>query len=334
MRDHDLILFMQEHDFIAENSTDWDVFEDDLASLGRNAAGIDAGAIARRYKKVCHDLSLARHRMYSANLLDRLNRLVIEGSQYFRKPVQPFWLGVGRFLLYGFPVAFRREWRLFCLSTLSFMIPCAWAMYAVQKDTTWAYALLGSEGMAQAEMMYGSESGLAEWRGEFDSDFAMFGFYIRNNVQIGFQMFAGGLLAGVGTLFFLIFNGVFIGAFFGYVHVAADPERLYTFVIGHGSLEITGLLIAGMAGLRLGIGILMPGRLRRGESLKRAAKRGLPLIYGGGLMIFLAAFIEGFWSAQDQPVDTKYLVGGILWTLTFAYLLLAGRGKEHYVDEA
>jgi len=325
---------MQEHDFIAENSTDWDVFQDDLGALEHEATKVDAVGISNRYKKVCHDLSLARHRMYSADLLDRLNQLVIQGSQYFRKPVRPFWLSVGHFLLFAFPITVRHEWRLFWLSTLAFLIPFVWAMYAVQNDTTWAYALLGSEGMAGAESMYGSESGLADWRGEFDSDFAMFGHYIRNNVQIDFQMFAGGLLAGVGTLFFLVFNGVYIGAFAGYVHVAAEPERLYTFVIGHSSLELTGMVIAGMAGLRLGSGILLPGRLRRSESLKRAAKRSLPLIYGGGLMTFLAAFIEGFWSAQDQPADTKYLVGGVLWALMIAYFLLAGRGKERLIDEA
>ena len=42
----------------------------------------------------------------------------------------------------------------------------------------------------------------------------MFGYYIRNNTGIGFQTFAGGLLLGLGTLFFLVFNGFYIGAVF------------------------------------------------------------------------------------------------------------------------
>ena len=44
-----------------------------------------------------------------------------------------------------------------------------------------------------------------------DSSLFMFGFYIWNNVRIGFQTFAGGLLAGVGSVWFLASNGVIIG---------------------------------------------------------------------------------------------------------------------------
>ena len=40
----------------------------------------------------------------------------------------------------------------------------------------------------------------------------MFGFYIFNNVRIGFQTFASGLVFGLGTILYLLYNGVFIGA--------------------------------------------------------------------------------------------------------------------------
>ena len=52
---------------------------------------------------------------------------------------------------------------------------------------------------------------------EADTNVAMFGFYIWNNVRIGFQTFAGGLLAGVGSAWFLGANGVIIGAVAGYL---------------------------------------------------------------------------------------------------------------------
>ena len=37
-------------------------------------------------------------------------------------------------------------------------------------------------------------------RRDADTDWAMFGFYVRHNVGIGFQCFAGGLLAGAALL--------------------------------------------------------------------------------------------------------------------------------------
>ncbi len=36
----------------------------------------------------------------------------------------------------------------------------------------------------------------------------MFGYYIWNNISIGFRTFASGLLAGIGPILVLISNGV------------------------------------------------------------------------------------------------------------------------------
>lgn len=322
---------MKEAEFIQEHSQRWDQFDAELTVLEKRGNTADPVATSRTFSQVCHHLALARHRMYGAAVSDRLNAMVIRGSRFFRKPARSMWADIGHFLVAGFPVTVRREWRLFLVSTLAFLIPFMWAFFAVRNDSEWAYSILGGEGMKQAEMMYGSDSGLAEARGEFESNFFMWAFYVGNNVRIDFQMVAGGLLAGVGTLFFLVFNGVHLGAFTGWVHEAAEPERFYSFVIGHSSLELIGMLIAGMAGLRIGAGILFPGRMTRGVSLAAAAKRSLPMIYGSGLMTFLAAFIEGYWSAQDYPAETKYWVGGAIWAVVVLYFLIAGRGREESV---
>ena len=43
----------------------------------------------------------------------------------------------------------------------------------------------------------------------------MFAHYINNNVGIDFRIFAGGIFFGIGTLFFLIYNGLYLGAVVG-----------------------------------------------------------------------------------------------------------------------
>ena len=83
-----------------------------------------------------------------------------------------------------------------------------------------------------------------------------------------------------------------------------------------------------MAGLRIGLGLLKPGRKTRRRSLIDAGKKSLPLIIGAALMTFVAAVIEGFWSAQVMPPMVKYSVGIALWGVCFLYLGLADwRGK-------
>ena len=61
------------------------------------------------------------------------------------------------------------------------------------------------------------------------------------------------------TIFFLVFNGIHIGAAAGYANYACNPESFWTFVAGHSSFELLGMVVAGVAGMRLGLGVLKPG---------------------------------------------------------------------------
>jgi uncharacterized membrane protein SpoIIM required for sporulation len=80
-----------------------------------------------------------------------------------------------------------------------------------------------------------------------------------------------------------------------------------------------------MAGMRIGLAILRPGRLPRTRALAEASKQALPLIYGAALLTTLAAVVEGFWSAQRIPYEWKYAAGIAGWLLCALYFLMAGR---------
>ncbi|MCG8313984.1 MAG: stage II sporulation protein M, partial [Pseudomonadales bacterium] len=171
---------------------------------------------------------------------------------------------------------------------------------------------------------------MREARGSSD-DLMMFGFYIKNNIGIGFQTFASGLLFGLGTLFFLIYNGLAIGGVAGYLTHLGYIESFYPFVIGHGSFELTAIGIAGAAGMKLGFALLMPGKLSRKQALLENAKNSIALVYGVILFLLIAAFIEAFWSpAASIPDSVKYGVGGGLWLFVLLYLVLAGRARGGY----
>ena len=103
----------------------------------------------------------------------------------------------------------REEWRLFWLCNAVFWLPFFAMMLSANHDIRWIQAVLGADGMASMEQMYGGkEEQLSHLRSEYGSNFMMFCFYIYNNVAIDFRIFAGGMAAGVGTLFFLLFNGL------------------------------------------------------------------------------------------------------------------------------
>jgi uncharacterized membrane protein SpoIIM required for sporulation len=228
--------------------------------------------------------------------------------------------------LRDFPLAVRSEHRLFWFNTLLFWGPFLFFAVWTPYDPEWAMRLLGPEGMVSMESMYGSHTSPQDYmREEFGSNFMMFAFYIYNNVGIDLRTFAGGLLGGVGTLFIVLYNGAHIGAAAGYVHHACNPETFYAFVSGHSAPELMGVVISGMAGMRLGLSLIRPGPYDRRTALVLGGRRSLLLLLGACLLTAFAAVIEGFWSANPMPVWIKCAFGLTLWTLTLAYLGFCGR---------
>jgi len=313
-------------DFEHRNRERWEEYERLVADLEAGRKGVAAGNLPRRFRELCVDLSLAEFRLYGERLTSRLNDLVIRGYELIYRQRGLGWEKVVRFLAVGFPAAVRREWRLFWLCSAVFWVPFFVVMLSARHDIQWVQSILGADGMAAMDSMYGGrEQQIEHLREQYGANFMMFGHYIRNNVGIDLQTFAGGMAAGVGTLFFLLFNGVYLGAAAGYVNEACDPESFWTFVSGHSAYELLGMVVAGMAGMRLGLALLRPGRLPRVRALTEAAKLALPLIYGAMLLTTLAAVVEGFWSARLLPSGLKYGVGIAGRVLPAAYFVWAGR---------
>ena len=308
----------------------WAEYELLVALMEKGKAGPDAEKLPRLFRELSLDLSLAESRMYGAHVTERLNELVIRGYELIYQTRRGSWENVVTFVAVTFPQTVRKEWRLFWLCNAVFWLPFLALLLSADHDIRWIQAILGADGMASMEQMYGGkEEQLSHLRSEYGSNFMMFCFYIYNNVAIDFRIFAGGMAAGVGTLFFLLFNGLQLGAAAGYVGHACNPESFWSFVAGHSAFELLGMMVSGMAGMRLGLAILRPGRLPRVRALVEASKQALPLIYGAAIMTTLAAVVEGFWSAQAIPSNLKYTVGIIGWILHIAYFTLAGRRSGH-----
>jgi uncharacterized membrane protein SpoIIM required for sporulation len=219
----------------------------------------------------------------------------------------------------------RSEWRLVLCLTLLFYGTAGALAALLQSEPELVYSFLDSEAIAQLEAMYDPASDTFGVARDAQDDVARFGFYIWNNVSIAFRTFAAGLLFGVGTLFIVGFNAIYMGLVFGHLTHVGSGEPLRSFVIGHGAFELTAILLCGVAGMRLGLALLSPGPRSRARALRESAHAALPLVYGSGGMLVVAAAIEAFWSPLPLPATIKYWVGALLWTLVIGYLLSAGR---------
>ena len=127
-------------------------------------------------------------------------------------------------------------------------------------------------------------------------------------------------------LFVLALNGALAGSVAGYLTWRGHGENFYSFVITHGAFELTGIVLAGAAGLALGHALLVPGRRSRLAALQLAARRAIVIVYGMTAMFVVAAALEAFWSsARWVPVHVKLVVGAACWVGVLCYFLFQGR---------
>ncbi len=94
---------------------------------------------------------------------------------------------------------------------------------------------------------------------EVATNWAAFGHYIRNNIGVAFRCFAGGLFFGLGSTFFMVYNGALLGAVGGFLTERGLGHNFYSFVVTHGAFELTAIVLSGAAGLRIGHALLAPG---------------------------------------------------------------------------
>lgn len=328
---------MKQEQFVARHQAEWNAFEHWLETRGsrrppsaRAAAGmLQDQEIPTRYRRLCQQLALARRRGYSPVVTGRLQPLVQRGHNLLYRTRAPRWNRAAEFLLADFPRLVRSEAACMWAALALFVVPLVSLFVLLQYQPELIHMVMDPMQVAQMERMYDPSDERHKLGRDSGSDWKMFGYYIMNNISIGLRTFASGLLFGIGTIFVLIFNGVAIGSTFGHLQQIGYGDPLWRFVAGHAPFELTAIIIAGGAGLRLGFNLIAPGQRRRVDALVDAGTKGAKLCLGVAAMLLVAAFIEAFWSSNGQmPGWVKFGVSGVLWTLVLAWLWRGGRAKD------
>jgi len=321
---------MKQHTFERNNEQYWEALEHWLDSVDKHkpVKWRDVTQFPQLYRQICQHLALARVRRYTPNLIERLNRLVLRGHQHLYRTPSRLIAKIVSFIGVDFPQQVRQDLRLVSLSSLLFFGSLLVMFLAIQINPDLIYSLMNTGQVTEIERMYNPMAAHLGRNREADSDFLMFGFYIRNNIGIGFQTFTSGILFGLGTIFFLLFNGLYIGCVAGHITNIGYMAPFYSFVIGHSALELTAIVLAGTAGLNLGLALIAPGRLARLPALGKAAAHSIRLVYGIIGMLLLAAFIEAFWSSNTAIAPIiKYSVGIFWWIGVISYFVFMGRNR-------
>jgi len=212
-----------------------------------------------------------------------------------------------------------RLWLLLLAATLLFL-PAVIAWWWAAVDPGRASALVPGVFEAVSEPRSTGESfGFsASEAGAFSSQI------LTNNIRVTFLAFAGGITGGVVTAIALIFNGVLFGTIGGLAVSAGNLDRFVTLVVAHGVLELSCIVIAGSAGLGLGLALLAPGRRARGPAVREEARRAVELTLGTAPWLVLAGLVEGFVTPAGYGLAVNTAVGVALGGAFWALVVLRG----------
>jgi uncharacterized membrane protein SpoIIM required for sporulation len=320
------MMMRRQDDFVADRRPDWDEFER-LVGEGQRLDRLPPASITRAaalYRAICADLMRAQGAGYGPDVVDLLDGLAARGhNALYSAP--PYRLRAAFDLLaVDFPRTLRKHARFCALAAALFVLPGLLGFFAARASRGFALHVLPE---AMAEMMEKSYAeGFNKGRSEGE-DTSMAGFYVYNNIGIAFRCFATGVLLGLGSAFFLVYNGLIIGVVGGLVSGAGHGLNLLTFTCGHSAFELSAIVISGAAGMVMGYALVETNGLTRWASVRRQARDLATLVLGAAFMLLIAALIEGFWSPSGVPPPAKWTVAIVNVIVVGLYFTRAGRTR-------
>ncbi len=284
----------------------------------RSIASLTHGQVrelALLYRQTAADLSTTREDPASATLtrylnelLGRSHNLVYAGAARDRPA------GALRFLADGFPRIFRKTLPYSLAAFGLFLTGAGAGLLLATTDPGFERFILSGQMMDTIERREMWTHGIVSVKPYASSAI------MTNNIAVSLAACATGMLAGLGPVFMMLFNGLLIGVVGSACARAGMSLALWSFVAPHGVLELPAIFIAGGAGLLLGKGILFPGTLPRRDSIAEAGADAIRLLLGVLPLLVVAGLVEGFVSPTSASPAIKFAIAVSLLVLFVFYL--------------
>ena len=306
-------------DFEASNEAQWLELE---KAVSGGEKTLDPERFLFLYRAACEHLALAEARGFPAPLVSRLSRVTARAHQIVYRQSD---LGLGRIartLMQTFPARVRaHRWYVFVAALLVFA-PAIAMGYVVAHRPDLILSLADSTTVEEFGRMYDPANPAIGRLRDAGTNWMMFGFYIANNIGIAFQCYVSGIFFGLGSLYYLAYNGALGGAVAGYITSIGFAGTFFPFIATHSAFEVTAVVLSGAAGLRIGRSVLLPGRLPRVASLQLAARETSVIVFGSAVMLMIAAAIEAFWSSASWvSPGAKFSGAAGCWLLVAIFFL-------------
>lgn len=304
--------------FVSVHRPDWERL-DRLVKDRRTLSGAEIDELVDLYQRVSTQLSVVRSASTDAVLVGRLSSLVARARAAVTGAHAPLWRELVRFWTVSFPVTAYRTWRWWLATAVVF--------FAV---TTAVAVWVGASPDVQASI--GTP---AELRQLIDTDFAAYysehpagAFALSvwtNNAWIAAQCLGFAVLLGIPIPYVLFQNAANLGIAAGLMFDARRGQVFLGLITPHGLLELTAVLLAGAAGMRLGWSVIAPGDRPRGQVLAEQGRAMVSVAVGLVAVLLLSGLVEAFVTPSPLPTAARVGIGVAVEVAFLVYVIRLGR---------
>lgn len=295
----------------------------ELARRRRDRRGEDVDEVmelVERFRSLGRDLSLARALAPDARLTRELEALFLECHEVVYRPPSSLRAALLELFRDRVPEVTARLAPAIAVTTALFLgaALAGWMLITLEPEMV---SLIGSERMI--ERVQRGELWTDDLLNVVPSSVLSISI-MTNNIAVALTAFALGALYGLGTMYVMVLNGFMLGGVFAFTARHDLAGRLFEFVVAHAVVEISVIVLAGAAGIRLGEALVRPGVRPRADAFRDAVREAGQLLPVVALFLVGAGVIEGYvspdpaWSFEARvAVGVGY--GALLW------LVLSGR---------
>lgn len=280
----------------------------------------------RLYRQACQDLAEARMLELSPDVLEYLNNITGQAHHYlyFTQPLTK--KDIKHYFTGPLPQCILRNSKVVLLAFLLFWGSAFGSFFAIRTNPELATKFIPQSSLDSIVEMYDTSPATGRSLGEKTY---MSAFYIQHNTSIAFLCFATGIFLGLGSIYFLLFNGVYLGTIFAHLYNQGLGHNLIEFVTAHSLLELNGIVLSGAAGFVLGLSLLSSWRNFSLEHLKKKRDDILLLVGASALLLFCAALIEGSLSPSQLDYKIKVVTAMLsLVAMIYYFFIYPKRGRN------
>ncbi|NJC27371.1 stage II sporulation protein M [Neolewinella antarctica] len=301
---------MRETDFINKNQEKWKRYERALEGTDQ-----DPDLLTELYIHTTDDLSYSRTfypnrsvRVYLNNLAQRTFLQVYKGRKGETSRFFSFWSD-------ELPRTVHASRKPLLISLIIFLLAMLIGVVSYRIDSSFAETIMGQQYMDMTQANIAGGDPMAVYKET--SPYKMALSITVNNIYVALMTFVSGAFFAVGSVVQLLRNGIMVGVFQYFFYDQGVFQESFLTIWIHGALEISSIVIAGGAGLTMGMGLLFPGTLSRFESFKRSARDGLKIMLGLIPIFIAAGFLESYLTRHTELPDA---IRALFILLCFAFI--------------